>query len=151
MASTPDKGAFPAERRAVSLPARLKMGAVAAVLLVATPVYFLFNPSSVSFFPECPFHLLTGLYCPGCGSQRAFHALLHGRVLEAAGFNLLAVLAWPLLVYSAARFVANHLFGLRWSQRLFYRPWFSRMVLALVLTFWLIRNMPWSCFSWMAP
>jgi hypothetical protein len=149
MASTPDRTAFSTGKRVIPLTARLRAAAVTAVLLVAAPVYFLFNPS-VSFFPECPFHLLTGLDCPGCGSQRAFHALLHGHIAAAAGFNLLAVLAFPLLAYSAAAFIANHFFGRSWSQELFYRPWFSRTVLVAVLAFWLLRNLPWPCFSWMA-
>lgn len=46
--------------------------------------------------PPCPFRWLTGLQCPGCGSQRAFRALLEGHPLEAWSYNLLLP---PLLVY----------------------------------------------------
>lgn len=39
--------------------------------------------------PGCLFKLATGWSCPGCGSQRAFQALLHGHLCEAVEFNLL--------------------------------------------------------------
>jgi len=48
-------------------------------------------------FLSCPFRLLTGLLCPGCGSQRAVHDLLHLRIGEAFAHNGLLVVAVPLL------------------------------------------------------
>ncbi|MCR5159033.1 MAG: DUF2752 domain-containing protein [Prevotella sp.] len=36
--------------------------------------------------------------CPGCGFQRAIHALLHGRFIEAIGYNLFLVVAFPYLM-----------------------------------------------------
>jgi hypothetical protein len=130
---------------------RLKiMGLVVAISLLVG-VYFVFNPIGFSFFPKCPFYALTRLYCPGCGSQRAFHALLHGHLLQAAGFNLLAVLALPFVIYSGVVSVGNHFLSRQWKQDIFYKPWFAWMVLGLVLLFWLLRNLPFSCFSWMAP
>lgn len=48
-----------------------------------------FDPvSGPLIYPRCPVKMLTGLDCPGCGSTRALHALLHGRILEAWRFNL---------------------------------------------------------------
>ena len=41
--------------------------ALALAGLVAA-VCFL-EPGSTPFLPPCPFHLLTGFYCPGCGTQ----------------------------------------------------------------------------------
>ncbi|MFD1140618.1 DUF2752 domain-containing protein [Larkinella insperata] len=60
--------------------------------------YGWFNPAQVSFFPPCPFKLLTGLECPGCGSQRCLHQLLHGRVGQAFSYNPLLVLSLPYLL-----------------------------------------------------
>lgn len=37
--------------------------------------------------PKCLFHTVTGLDCPGCGSQRAISALLNGHFSEAWHFN----------------------------------------------------------------
>ena len=63
--------------------------AVATILIVAAiiVVYYLFNPAQYSFFPRCPSKLITGYDCPGCGTQRAFHALLNGNIAEALHYN----------------------------------------------------------------
>lgn len=53
----------------------------------------------------CPFHAITGLPCPTCGSTRAFFALLDGQPLEALRLNplfgLSFVLAVPYLIYAS--------------------------------------------------
>ncbi len=84
--------------------------AVAAVVVAAATViavYYAVDPAS-SFMPRCAFKALTGLDCPGCGSQRAFHALLHGRVAEAFEFNPSVFVSVPLAVVYAA---------IEWSER----------------------------------
>lgn len=58
-------------------------------------IYYIFNPELDKLFPPCPFHYITGLQCPGCGSQRALHALLHFDIAKAITQNLLFVLAIP--------------------------------------------------------
>ena len=70
---------------------------VVVLCAVAAVVYFLFNPSCMAWFPKCPFLMLTGFKCPGCGSQRAVHCLLHGDVAGAAGYNFLLVFSIPIL------------------------------------------------------
>ncbi|MFN0215317.1 MAG: DUF2752 domain-containing protein [Saprospiraceae bacterium] len=67
-------------------------GALLAVGLLV--VYFFLDPNS-HFFPKCPFLWLSGWKCPGCGSQRAIHHLLHGDFLGAFRVNFLFVLALP--------------------------------------------------------
>ncbi|MBK9015906.1 MAG: DUF2752 domain-containing protein [Saprospiraceae bacterium] len=59
--------------------------------------YFLFDPASSSFFPKCPFSR-PRLKCPGCGSQRAIHALLHLQVGRAFSENPLMVISIPYLL-----------------------------------------------------
>ena len=130
---------------------RIKILVISAGFLIGAIVYFLFNPIRYSFFPECPFYALTGFYCPGCGSQRAFHALLHGRLLQAAGYNLLTMSALPFIIYSAVVLLGNTFFKKRWKQNLFYKPWFAKFVLIAVLLFGLLRNLPFAGMQWMAP
>ena len=56
----------------------LLIGLVVAALVVFGFIYFALDPSRSDLFPRCVFLSLTGYKCPGCGSQRAIHALLHG-------------------------------------------------------------------------
>lgn len=73
-------------------------GAGAALLMFVDPN----EPGNL--LPKCPFKLLTGLNCPGCGLTRMIHALLHGDVVAAWHFNaVLLVLGLPLLVWLFAR------------------------------------------------
>ncbi|WP_225974845.1 DUF2752 domain-containing protein [Arachidicoccus ginsenosidivorans] len=51
-----------------------------------------------SWFPKCPFRSLTGLQCPGCGSQRAIHDLLNLDILGAFRENALMVVSIPYIV-----------------------------------------------------
>ncbi len=68
----------------------------AAVLAWLVSVY-LFDPEHSGHYLPCPFRWLTGWHCPGCGSQRAMHDLLHGRLSEAFGHNAALVCTLPLL------------------------------------------------------
>ena len=66
------------------------------IILVIVGYYFLLNPYEQDyFFISCPFYQISGYQCPGCGSQRAFHELLHLRIFEAIKQNVLFVLAIP--------------------------------------------------------
>jgi hypothetical protein len=47
----------------------------------------------------CPFFWWTGLYCPGCGSLRAFHDFLTGHLQRAAHENALLPFAVIWLVW----------------------------------------------------
>src|SRR5688572_26415576 len=52
-----------------------------SVAIVGSLLYFYVNPSTSVLFPRCLFFSITSLHCPGCGSQRAIHELLHGNIL----------------------------------------------------------------------
>lgn len=126
---------------------------VVAIVILAgiIIVYFLFDARTTSWLPQCPFHLFTGLYCPGCGSQRALSSILHGEFLQAIRFNLLFVLSLPLLAYSAVVTIINKTSGQHIVQKIFYSTFFVRIVLIVILTFWLLRNLPVFPFTYLAP
>jgi len=59
-------------------------GLAASAALVATN-----NPSAGRLhFPTCPFHQMTGLWCPACGLTRGTYQLLHGHVAAALSYNV---------------------------------------------------------------
>lgn len=113
-------------------------------------VYFMLDPARYPF-PRCPFLTLTGLYCPGCGSQRALHALLHGRVGQAAGLNLLAVLCLPLLAVGAVDGARAWFSGQPRRAALLYRPWLGWLVAGVAVGFAVGRNLPGPVGAWLAP
>jgi hypothetical protein len=121
-----------------------------AVLAIAL-LYFFIDARGGDFFPHCPFHTLTGLYCPGCGSQRALSALLHADFLQAANFNILLVLSLPFIFYSAVVAVLNVLRKHKIKQQIFYSPTFVKTVLVLVVGFFILRNIPSFPFTLLAP
>jgi hypothetical protein len=91
---------------------------------------------------KCLFHSYTGLYCPGCGSGRAVHALFEGRIVEAVRYNiLLPILGTPslcILFHEYVRIVFPGL-GLRpaaVSQKT------AVAVTAVIIAFWILRNIP---------
>jgi hypothetical protein len=125
----------------------LKIVLFATAVLALLLIYFFFDARKGGF-PECPFHLLTGWFCPGCGSQRALSSLLHGNVLDAMHNNILMVVFLPLFLYSA--FVNLRYAGTR-KMKLWYDPFFVKIVLVTVICFWMIRNIPHYPFSILAP
>jgi hypothetical protein len=123
--------------------------AVAATLLAALALLLL-DPAEVGRSVDCPFHWATGLYCPGCGSLRAMHAMLHGQIVPALHSNALAVIAVPAVLLLAAPLPTRTGAG-RSLERLVLSPVLSRTFLIAVLAFWVARNLPFWPLSWLAP
>ena len=73
----------------------LKWGGILVLLGGLIVVYKLFNPEVTGIFPRCPVNYLTGLQCPGCGSQRSLHHLLNLDIPSAFSMNPLLVLSIP--------------------------------------------------------
>ncbi|MBC6697444.1 DUF2752 domain-containing protein [Hymenobacter sp. BT190] len=130
-----------------------RRAAGAIVLLVGlalAALYFRLNPAHYPF-PRCPVNWLTGLHCPGCGTQRALHALLHGRLTEAVSFNLLAATLAPLVVLGLLHEARLQLSGQPRHYTLLYRPWLGWSIMALTVVFTVLRNLPGPVGAWLAP
>ena len=119
-------------------------GAAGLVALVAV------DPASSSFFPRCPFHSLTGLHCPGCGTLRGLHQLLHGNLRTAFSLNALMVSCLPLVVYGSVSGFVRMLSG-RKLPGVFVPAVWIWMLLGVIVLFWIARNIPVYPFSLLAP
>ncbi|EAR14995.1 MULTISPECIES: DUF2752 domain-containing protein [Robiginitalea] len=124
------------------------LGGVAAGVFLLL-VYYHMDPEGGSF-PACPFHQLTGLLCTGCGSQRALHDLTRLDLGGAFGHNLLFPPAVLLLGWHGTERVVRN-FGKRFPNSPLDHPRAPWVVLALVLLFTVLRNLPWEPFRFLAP
>lgn len=79
---------------------RLLVGLGTGAVLAGALAYIgIGDPHSSTFlFPPCPFHELTGWYCPACGGLRMTHDLLHGDLAAAFVDNAFALIGLPLLL-----------------------------------------------------
>ena len=113
-------------------------------------LFFVLNPAKHSIFPRCLFNSLTGYYCPGCGSQRAIHSLLHLDFAGVISYNFLFLPALLLIIYHYLHPLFNRIF--HWNlPNVFYlknTPW---IILGVVILFWILRNLPFYPFSVLAP
>lgn len=129
----------------------LAVTAAAGTTAVAAGVWVLrqIDPNAAdSRLPGCVFYHLTGLYCPGCGMTRAAHALVHGDLRQMLAMNpLLPVLIvmLPLLVLHALGY------RLPLPKRAIAIMSNGKFWLISLGAFWVLRNLPWPPFSWLAP
>jgi hypothetical protein len=93
------------------------------------------DPHAPGFgFPPCPFHLLTGWNCPGCGGLRMTHDVLNGDFGAAVTDNAFLLVALPLLaIWLAARVTLG--------AKLM--PKYAVVVVAIAAFTWtVVRNLP---------
>ncbi|HKO97203.1 MAG TPA: DUF2752 domain-containing protein [Pyrinomonadaceae bacterium] len=112
------------------------------LLSIAAAVYlFIFEPGKSGFFLNCPFRMLTGFACPGCGSTRGLHRLLHGDIIGAFQFNPIMFLLLPILLYVLVRHTIA-VFGDRPVRGNRVKPAYIWVFFAVVMSFWVFRNTP---------
>ena len=123
---------------------RAKIGlsvAITLLLLAALFVFYTFDPAEQALFPRCPFLLLTGYECPGCGSQRAIHSLLHAQFRAAFRYNALMLVAIP---YVLLGIYLQFFDGDRRHPKIgkiFFGRWSALTVLILISLYWIGRNL----------
>ncbi|WP_240809876.1 DUF2752 domain-containing protein [Actinomadura sp. WMMA1423] len=119
----------------------LRPGGVLLLSVAAVCYVAVVDPNESGHYPTCPFLALTGFQCPGCGSMRTVHALANGHVQEAFGLNVLTIAMLPVLTF----------FWLRWARASVLdepvrtkvaHPALIWALFAVVLLFWLVRNLP---------
>ena len=110
-------------------------------LAIGATYLFIFEPGESGLFPVCPFFALTGFACPGCGTTRGLHQLLHADVVGAFRFNPLMMVMLPFLLYALVRYTNAVMRGhpIRGKQFNAKYVWLLSFV---VLAFWIVRNTP---------
>ena len=117
-----------------------------ALCAVGVLIYFIFDPTRVPIFPPCVFHEVTGLDCPGCGGQRALHALLHGDFIAAFRLNAMFVLSLPLGAWYGPRLISRAFKG----QPSGLNSRWLWIYLAAWMAFGFLRNLPFPICAWFA-
>lgn len=122
---------------------------LAGAVLGASVLLHLRDPHESGSWGFCPWLVLTGTSCPGCGGLRAVNDLTRGDLSAAASSNVLFVGSLPLLLFLWGRW-----FSERWNDR--RRPANTRgafiyagLATAVMLVFWVVRNLEFA--TWLAP
>lgn len=113
-------------------------------------LFFVLDPVKYEIFPRCLFNSITEYYCPGCGSQRAIHSLLHLNFAGVVCHNFLFIPAFLLIIYHFLHPIVNRYFNWKLPNILYFKstPW---IIFVLVIVFWIARNLPFYPFSVLAP
>lgn len=119
-------------------------------MVVGAGVVWYFDPSRAGFMPACPLYTTTGFACPGCGMTRGLHALMHGDILTALDFNALIPLILIFLGYLFFSMLSVAVRGRglavgKWNLVLLW------VVLGLLITFGILRNLPFYPFTILFP
>ena len=119
------------------IPRNLLYATIASGAAAALAILYFFDPSTSAIFPPCPTNALTKIHCPGCGTLRAMHALLHGDLKEALSQNILAVIFIPILP------------AMYFFPKYFRKPIVPAAMLVIFILYAILRNT--ETFSFLAP
>ncbi|MFK5880535.1 MAG: DUF2752 domain-containing protein [Flavobacteriaceae bacterium] len=117
--------------------------------MIVVILYFFINPS-FNFFPRCPLYSTTGIYCPGCGSQRALYDFLHLDFGGVVGHNVLFLFGIFVLIYHFTILGLNTFFSKKYFNLLYHKRT-PIIILTLVVVYWIVRNIPVYPFNLLAP
>ena len=119
-----------------------KLLSIIAFTLLGIGIYYFYtnDPSGgEAIFVACISKTISGLDCPGCGAQRAFHELLHGNFIKAAQLNLLIYFFTPLFLFIFFK-VTLKPFNINLPEIIISSKWLISL-LVLIIFFTIIRNL----------
>jgi len=122
----------------------------ASGMLAGSAAVWYFDPTKAGFFPVCPLYSMTGFACPGCGLTRGFHALFHGDVLAALGYNAMLPFFAVLIGFGFVSLVFIAVRGRGTGVNLLH-PNALWVFFVLLLVFGVTRNLPWYPFTVLFP
>lgn len=132
--------------------AALRLSALGGLGLIAggSWIVYYFDPTRSSFFPACPLYTVTGYACPGCGMTRGFHALFHGDIVTALDYNALIPLVALGFLFAVATLLSIVIRG-KGLVKITSSPPFLVGLLVILLTFGVLRNLPFYPFTFLFP
>ena len=132
-----------------------KFGVFIIVLIIIGFVlryFYINNPmDGEGRFLRCPSNLIFGIYCPGCGTQRALHHLLHLEIKEALRYNALFVFVFPMMIYGMILIGYNVIFNTKKTIPFITQRNVIIGLLLLILIFGIVRNIPYYPFNILMP
>lgn len=137
-------------------PKRMKkyivIGISIIIWMIPFYIYYKYNPTMPNWAVKCGFHELTSLNCPGCGGQRAIHALLHGHILEALRYNFIYVIGIPFFMYLYFYAINEYILKNRKQKNNFiFTAKFGFGFAIFIVTFFILRNIPIFPFTYLSP
>lgn len=111
------------------------------MLVAVVFMFYIFDPETQPLFPKCPFLLTTGYECPGCGSQRAIHDVLHLDFINAFSHNVLILFLIPYILLGIYLEFFNGKHRFTKLERIFFGKWAAIIVVSGIIFYWVVRNL----------
>jgi Protein of unknown function (DUF2752) len=114
------------------------------LLLIAAVFYITiivsFDPAQHWWIPKCPLLWATGIRCPGCGSQRTIHAIMHGQWATAWQTHPLLFFAIPYILLGFYAENTLHTPLGRWLRVHLFGKVAILICMAVILVYAVVRN-----------
>ena len=121
-------------------------------IILAGILYSFFDPylNGNSFLPICPLYKSTGLFCTGCGTQRALHEIYNGQLFNALHQNLLFTIMYSLCIIDFILILLKQEKIRPFTLLSSYKK-LSLVILVIVIVFTVTRNINIPFFQLLAP
>ena len=139
------------DTQGIPVPGHFWIGtALIAAALAGTAYLLVFPLGPDAPYAGCPLNRMTGLYCIGCGTTRAMNALIHGDVLGALSFNVLAMAVAAAVMVFAVHSIFR---GVTGRELIHVKVTIVRVLILIGvgLLFFILRNVPVFPFTVLAP
>ncbi len=92
-----------------------------------------------AIFRPCPFHQVTGYYCPGCGGTRSVIALLRGHIIQSFIYHPIVLYVVILTIYALCIKLLD-IIKAKDTPRFVFHPKYVYIALFILLINFLIKN-----------
>lgn len=118
--------------------AAFKRIVVGCSCLLVVVISFVYAPWASSGPVLCPFRLLVGMPCPGCGLTRSFCAVSQGQIFQAFKYHLFGPLLFAVCVVAVPLVFIEAAARRRWEW--IHRGLFSRRLSYLAAWSWMLYH-----------